>query len=194
MKVPDASADAATFGVESAVFFDELIRSGRDKQMTNPARANGFRSSRLIPAVEYLQSQRARTMMMMKLAEATADVDVYLVPANSGGGGAGRGRGAATATDVSAGSGPSSEAAVPNTPRRTATARHFNMANSAGYPAISVPNGFTDAGTPMAITFYARPFAETELLALAKAWQDTSGFHLKHPNLDGAIPQLKSSL
>jgi len=196
MKVPDASADAATFGVESAVFFDELVRSGRDKQMTNPSRANGFRSSRLIPAVEYLQSQRARTMMMTKLAEATADVDVYLVPANSGGGGGGggRGRGAATATEVSGGSGPSGEAAAANTPRRTATGRHFNMANSAGYPAVSVPNGFTDAGTPTAITFYARPFAETELLALAKAWQDTSGFHLKHPNLDGAIPALKSSL
>jgi Asp-tRNA(Asn)/Glu-tRNA(Gln) amidotransferase A subunit family amidase len=94
--VPDAPNDAVGFGVESAAFFDELIRSGRDKQMTNVDRGNGFRSSRLIPAVEYLQSQRARTMMMMKLAEATAGVDVYLVPANSGGGGgAGRGRGAA---------------------------------------------------------------------------------------------------
>ena len=72
----------------------ELIRTGRDKQLTNPGRATGFRSARLIPAVEYLQSQRARTMMMMKLAEATADVDVYLVPANNAGGGGGRGRGA----------------------------------------------------------------------------------------------------
>ena len=40
--------------------------------MTNPGRAGGFRSSRAVPAVEYLQSQRARSMMMMKLAEATA--------------------------------------------------------------------------------------------------------------------------
>src|SRR5580700_6602045 len=42
MKAPDDSADTAAFGVESAVFFDELIRSGRDKQMTNPTRGNGF--------------------------------------------------------------------------------------------------------------------------------------------------------
>jgi Asp-tRNA(Asn)/Glu-tRNA(Gln) amidotransferase A subunit family amidase len=61
--------------------------------------------------------------------------------------------------------------------------RHFAMANSAGYPAINIPNGFLDSGSPAAITFYARPFCETELLALAKAYQDAAGFHLKHPTL-----------
>ena len=105
-------------------------------------------------------------MMMMKLAEATAGVDVYLVPANSGGGG-GRGRGAA-----------------PAAPRQSVNQRHFAMANSAGYPAVSVPNGFSEMGTPTALTFYARPFGETGLLALAKAYQDASGFHTQRPNLD----------
>src|SRR5215813_3698963 len=84
--VPEWTLDVSSIGVESAVFFDELIRTGRDKKMTNPGRASGFRSGRLVPAVEYLQSQRARMMMMVKLAEATADVDVYLVPTNPGGG------------------------------------------------------------------------------------------------------------
>jgi Asp-tRNA(Asn)/Glu-tRNA(Gln) amidotransferase A subunit family amidase len=58
------------------------------------------------------------------------------------------------------------------------------MANMAGYPAISVPRGFLDSGSPTALTFYGQPFRETEILALAKAYQDISGFHLKHPNLD----------
>ena len=152
-----------------------LIRSGRDKQMTNPGRATGFRSARLIPAVEYLQSQRARSMMMMKLAEATADVDVYLVPANNGGvaepvadegpTAAGRGRGG-----------------DPNA-RRSVMQRHFAMANTACYPAINVVHGFTEAGTPGSFTFYARPFGEADLLAVAKAYQDATGFHLKHPVL-----------
>jgi Asp-tRNA(Asn)/Glu-tRNA(Gln) amidotransferase A subunit family amidase len=189
VKVPEGSADAGSFGVESAVFFDELVRSGRDKQMTNPSRANGFRSSRLIPAVDYLQSQRARTMMMMRLAEATADVDVYLVPANSGGGGRGRGAAEAPGTDP-----PVPNPAVLNAARRTAVGRHFSMANSAGYPAVSVPNGFSEVGTPTAITFYARPFGETELLAVSRAYQDASGFHLKRPNLDDVLPAPKSTL
>jgi Asp-tRNA(Asn)/Glu-tRNA(Gln) amidotransferase A subunit family amidase len=185
VKVPDGSADAGSFGVESAAFFDELVRSGRDKQMTNPSRANGFRSSRMIPAVEYIQSQRARTMMMMKLAEATADVDVYLVPANSGGGGGGR----------AAGGGRGAAAAPPTGQRRimTATSRHFGMANSAGYPAINVSNGFTDEGTPTALTIYGRPFTEAEILSLAKAYQDASGFYKKTPNLEGAVPVSKTN-
>ena len=175
VKMPDWNIDGSAYGVESAVFFDEMIRSGKDKQMTNPGRATGFRSARLIPAVEYLQSQRARTMMMMKLAEATADVDVYLVPANQGGGGGGRGRGAAT--DGGRGATPD-----PNQ-RRSVIQRHFAMANTACYPAINVVHGFTEAGTPGSLTFYARPFGEAELLSFAKAYQDASGFHLKHPSL-----------
>lgn len=186
VKIPEGSADASSFGVESAVFFDELVRSGRDKQMTNPGRANSFRSSRVIPAVEYLQAQRARTMMMMKLAEATANVDVYLVPANSGGGGGGRGRGGETSGIVAPEMAPA--------PRRTAAGRHFAMANSAGYPAISVPNGLNDTGSPTAFTFYGRPFAETEILALARAWQDASGFHLQRPKLDESVSTQKSAL
>lgn len=67
---------------------------------------------------------------------------------------------------------------------QAAAGRHFNMANMAGYPAISVPRGFLDSGSPTALTFYGQPFRETEILALAKAYQDISGFHLKHPNLD----------
>jgi Asp-tRNA(Asn)/Glu-tRNA(Gln) amidotransferase A subunit family amidase len=180
VKVPEGSADTSGFGVESAAFFDELVRSGGDKQMTNPARGNGFRTSRLIPAVEYLQGQRARAMMMAKLAEATAEVDVYLVPANAGGGGGGRGArgGPGAGTDAagrSRGAGNGGQQVL---------GRHFNMANIAGYPAISIPHGFLDSGSPAALTFYGQPFKETEILALAKAYQDASGFHLKHPNLD----------
>jgi Asp-tRNA(Asn)/Glu-tRNA(Gln) amidotransferase A subunit family amidase len=199
MKVPEGTADSSSFGVESAAFFDEMIRTGSDKHMTNPTRANSFRTSRLIPAVEYLQAQRARAMMMAALAEATADVDVYLVPANSGGGGGGRGggrgRGAAAGADAAPIAAPGGETAAPvaargggNGGRQAAAGRHFNMANIAGYPAISVPHGFQDSGSPTALTIYGQPFRETEILVLAKAYQDASGFHLKHPNLDALAP------
>src|SRR5579862_8138733 len=154
LKVPDWNVDVASIGVESAVFFDELVRSGNDKKLTNAARANGFRASRVVPAVEYLQSQRARAMMMGKLAEATADVDVYLCPGIGGGP-------------------PLGAAAAAGRPRtQSVTQRHFTMANLACYPAVAVPHGFSDAGTPSSITFYGRPFGEGEVLAVAKAYQD----------------------
>ena len=55
------------------------------------------------------------------------------------------------------------------------------MANLACYPAINIPNGFNENGQPTNVTFDARPFGEAELLALAKAYQDAAGFHLRRP-------------
>jgi Asp-tRNA(Asn)/Glu-tRNA(Gln) amidotransferase A subunit family amidase len=186
MTVPDAPANVSGLGVESLVFFDEHARAGRMKEARGGGRPNG----RLVPAVEYLRAQRVRMMMMMKLAEATANVDVYIVASNNTGGGGrgegrggegrgaegrggqGRGRGAETTTG-----GGSGEPPRPQTPAQ----RHSNMANLACYPAINIPNGFADTGSPTNVTFFARPFAEMELLALAKTYQDAAGFHLKKP-------------
>jgi Asp-tRNA(Asn)/Glu-tRNA(Gln) amidotransferase A subunit family amidase len=168
--VPEMTVNVGALGVESTVFFDEHARAGRMKEARGGGRANG----RLIPAVEYLQSQRVRMMMMTKLAEATAHVDLYVVGSNNngmgGGGGRGAGRGAGDAP-------PPAEPPRPQTP----TQRHFNMANLACYPAINVPNGFSETGSPTNMTFFAQPFREMEILALAKAYQDAAGFHLKRP-------------
>jgi Asp-tRNA(Asn)/Glu-tRNA(Gln) amidotransferase A subunit family amidase len=171
LAVPDVPANVSGLGVESLVFFDEYARSGQMKQARGGARASG----RLVPAVEYLRSQRVRMMMMMKLAEATNGLDVYIVASNNtGGGGRGEGRGRGT---PEGGAGRSTEPPRPQTP----TQRHSNMANLACYPAINVPNGFAEKGSPTNVTFFARPFGEGELLALAKAYQDAAGFHLKRP-------------
>ena len=167
----------SAIGVESAVFFDEPSRAGRMKEARGGGRYNG----RIVPAVEYLKLQRARMMMMMKLAEATAHVDVYVVASNNTGGeggrGGGRGTGAAGTTATDGTTTPPSEPPRPQTP----TQRHFTMANLACYPAINIPNGFSENGSPTNAVFYARPFGEMELLALAKAYQDGAGFHLKRP-------------
>jgi Asp-tRNA(Asn)/Glu-tRNA(Gln) amidotransferase A subunit family amidase len=157
-------------GVESTAFFDEHARAGRMKDARGGGRANG----RLVPAVEFLRAQRIRMMMMMKLAEVTAGVDVYMAASNNAGGGGGRGADPTT----TAGSGaPAAEPPRPQTPAQ----RHSTMANLACYPAINVPNGFSDTGSPTNVTFFARPFGELELLALAKAYQDAAGFHLRRP-------------
>jgi Asp-tRNA(Asn)/Glu-tRNA(Gln) amidotransferase A subunit family amidase len=163
--VPEMKVNFSGLGVEATVFFDEHARAGRMKD----ARGGGRPAGRLIPAVEYLQSQRVRMMMMTQLAEATAHVDVYVVASNNNGTGGGRGAGAPA---------PSSEPPRPQTP----TQRHSTMANLACYPAINVPNGFSETGSPTNMTFFARPFRELELIALAKAYQDVARFHLARPS------------
>ncbi|MGE0812474.1 MAG: amidase [Vicinamibacterales bacterium] len=166
--VPEFWLDVSAIGVESAAFFDEHARAGRMAKARGRGRPNG----RLLSAVDFLQGQRARMMMMEALAEATRHVDLYVVASNSiGRGGPGGPPGGRPP-------------GAPRPPRRPQPPgqRHFQMANLACYPAVNVPNGFTgDGGTPTSIVFYAQPYRELELLALAKAYQDRARWHEKTP-------------
>ncbi len=176
-------------GAESGAAFDQSLRSGRLGRMTNKQRSNGFRSSRLTPAVEYLQAQRIRTMVMKQLNDAISKFDVYLVPATGGGvraGGGpstspGQGRGDAAAPTAAGVETP--PAGTPPQPP-SITRDHFSAANVCGIPAVSVPNGFTKAGTPTSITFMGRLYNEAGILALVKAYQDRAGWHKKTPTLN----------
>ncbi len=179
MTIPEVSTNTSAINVEMAVFFDEHARSGR----MDDARGGRRHAARLIPAVEYLRAQRIRMMMMMELAKATEGLDVWVVASNN--------------TGVGAPPRPEGEAPPPRPPQQpqTPTQRHSAMANLACYPAINVPNGFADTGTPTNATFFARPFAEAGLLALAKAYQDRAGFHRQRPpRLDEATSALAGLL
>ncbi len=57
------------------------------------------------------------------------------------------------------------------------------LTNLTGHPCVVVPNGFTEENTPTSITFIGNLFDEAKILAFAKAYQDATGFHLKHPTL-----------
>ena len=173
MTIPEISTNTSAINVEMAVFFDEHSRSGR----MDDARGGRRHAARLIPAVEYLRAQRIRMMMMMELARATEGLDVWVVASNS--------------TGVGAPPRPEGEVPPARPPQQpqTPTQRHSAMANLACYPAINVPNGFADTGTPTSATFFARPFGEAGLLALAKAYQDHAGFHRQRPTkLDELAP------
>src|SRR5216684_2009418 len=68
---------------EGAAAFDDLTRSGRDKLLTQQAPfdwPNTFRAARFIPAVEYLQANRARTMAIEAVAKVFDQADVIVAP------------------------------------------------------------------------------------------------------------------
>ncbi len=55
--------------------------------------------------------------------------------------------------------------------------------NLTGHPAVILPHGFRENGTPLSLTFVGRLFDEATLLRVAHAYQQATDFHLKHPAL-----------
>jgi Asp-tRNA(Asn)/Glu-tRNA(Gln) amidotransferase A subunit family amidase len=167
-KIPWGSM-LSCLSVEAAAAFDELTRTGRDKLLTQQTKddwPNQFRTARFIPGVDYVNAMRARTMGMEQFAKAIEGVDVFIVPTNDS---------------------------------------QLVMTNLTGHPAVILPNGFRPAdtpapkdesngggpNTPVSITFIGQLYQEEKLLAIAKAYQDATGFHLKHPPLDEELKTVK---
>jgi Asp-tRNA(Asn)/Glu-tRNA(Gln) amidotransferase A subunit family amidase len=58
------------------------------------------------------------------------------------------------------------------------------LTNLTGHPCVVLADGFSKEGTPTGISFIGQLFEEARLLAVAKAYQDATDFHLKHPKLE----------
>lgn len=57
------------------------------------------------------------------------------------------------------------------------------LTNLTGHPCVVVPNGFSEQGTPTSISFTGQLFDEGKLLAVAYAFQNATGYHKQHPDL-----------
>ena len=148
--LPDLPYDAMRLilSAEAAASFDELTRSDRDKLLVQQGKfdwPNSFRTSRFIPAVDYVNANRLRSVAILQWDDLMRKVDVIVTPTN-----------------------------VTNLSQLVAT-------NLTGHPAVIVPNGFRDDGTPVSLTFLAGLFEEGKALAVARVYQEATGFHLKHP-------------
>ncbi len=86
--LPDFPAQAIRFilNTEGAAAFDELTRSRGVDLLTAQGPGdwpNTFRTSRFVPAVEYLRATRARTLLMQKMDEMMTKCDVFISPTGS---------------------------------------------------------------------------------------------------------------
>lgn len=73
--------------VESAAAFDELTRSNRDDLIRRQDKdfwPNGFRVSRLVPAVEYINANRHRSTLIEAMNGFIKNYDVLIVPSFAG--------------------------------------------------------------------------------------------------------------
>jgi len=89
MELPDLPVSSLSFilNAEAAAAFDELTRSSNDDllvRQTQDAWPNIFRQARFIPAVEYIQANRIRSLLMASMAEILKNIDVYIAPYGRG--------------------------------------------------------------------------------------------------------------
>jgi Asp-tRNA(Asn)/Glu-tRNA(Gln) amidotransferase A subunit family amidase len=85
VKLPDFQAQPLRIilEAEAATAFDDLTRSGGVDQLRGQGPGdwpNTFRAARLIPAVEYIRAQRARTLLMHRMDAFMEDWDVLVSP------------------------------------------------------------------------------------------------------------------
>ena len=86
IELPKFSAGSLRFilSAEAATAFDDITRDGRVNQLSGQSPGdwpNTFRTSRFIPAVEYLRAQRARTLLMREMEKLMSQWDVFVSPA-----------------------------------------------------------------------------------------------------------------
>ena len=58
------------------------------------------------------------------------------------------------------------------------------LTNLTGHPAVVLPNGFRENGTPLSITFIGNLFKESDVLSVAHTYQISTNFHLQHPEME----------
>jgi len=71
---------------EAATAFDDITRNGDVRKLRGQTQGdwpNSFRGSRLIPAVEYIRAQRARTMLVEKFEKFMQPWDVVVIPSQA---------------------------------------------------------------------------------------------------------------
>ncbi len=124
--------------------------------------ANLVRASS-VPAVAYINGQRARRKIIDDTNALLRRVDLLVSPTNP----------------VTAGriDGPEPGFAV---------SRYTSVHNLTGIPSISVPAGFDADGLPIGLMFAARHFDEVTLLRAAHAYEQLTDWHTRRPVIEAA--------
>jgi len=89
IELPDYPVSDLSFilTAEGAAAFDQLTLNNRDDEMVRQGKSawpNLFRSARFIPAVEYIQANRARQVLIQKMDSVMQQVDMYVSPTYGG--------------------------------------------------------------------------------------------------------------
>lgn len=152
---------------EATAYHLPWLRSHPEKY--SPAVRERLELGAVTPAVSYIQAQQARRQItdafLATMQEAS--VDLLVTPT---------GPTAATPLEGDLVTGDEAD------PEVLATLINFTGPfDLTGFPAISIPAGFTPGGLPVGMQLVARPWQESSLLAAAHAYEQATDWHTRLP-------------
>jgi aspartyl-tRNA(Asn)/glutamyl-tRNA(Gln) amidotransferase subunit A len=150
---------------EAAAYHRELLARDGDK-LYPPVRLR-LEAGLFITAVDYLKAQQARALFNRKARELLREVDLLAGPMEP-----------VTAPELLSTEVQVGGHTIGTTAALTQYSRPYNIT---GFPAISVPCGFSDAGLPIGLQLAGRPFDELTVLRAAQAYEQATDWHQRRP-------------
>ena len=147
---------------EASSAFEDFVESGLSAELADPADRYGAYARVTILAKDYIRALRLRGIMAKQIDRCMARFDALVGPTR-----------AVPSTPL--------DEEVPSAVRGATRDLMGAIGNGAGLPAISVPNGFSEKGLPTGMQFMGRADDENMIIAVARAYQRRTEWHLAHP-------------
>jgi aspartyl-tRNA(Asn)/glutamyl-tRNA(Gln) amidotransferase subunit A len=163
-KYPYDAMIGAIIAAEGGAAFREIIQDGRVQTLRDPDGKRGGYSYMVTYAVDYVDAMRQRAPLRQAFGKLFARYDALVAPSF-----------ATVALPI----GVPFDKAYPG----TEDGPFIPACNLVGVPAVAVPNGTGRHGLPTGLSFVGRPFAESEMLALADRYQSLTSYHRSRPPL-----------
>ena len=160
--------------ISSTVLMAEATAYHRDllekdgHQLYEPVRQR-LQAGLFISAANYLRAQQARTLLDQEGRRLLDDVDLLAGPTEP-----------VTAPEILAAKVLAGEQEIGVVGALTQYTRPYNIN---GFPAISVPCGFSDTGLPIGLQLAGKPFDELTVLRTAHAYEQATDWHTRRPPL-----------
>jgi aspartyl-tRNA(Asn)/glutamyl-tRNA(Gln) amidotransferase subunit A len=152
---------------EAFSYHEQYLKKQADAY--GPGVRTDLEAGRFLLASDYVKSQRARAWLQRNFNEAFERADVVVSPT------------------VPAFPPKVGQVWVQSGDRRehiTDAFLRFNIPyDLTGFPAISVPCGFSSAGLPIGLQIGGRAFEETTILKIAHAYEQSTDWHLARPTV-----------
>jgi Asp-tRNA(Asn)/Glu-tRNA(Gln) amidotransferase A subunit family amidase len=180
VEVPDVPTQAMSIilTAEAGAAFEDLMLSGRTAELVQQeasAWPNTFRAAQFIPAVDYINANRVRTLACRKYWDLFRTVDVVVTPTNV------QGVNQLPATNLTG----NPAVILPNgfmeaPPLQPAATTPLPAPSDTGR-RVQPPAPSPRPQVPVSLTFLGGLFREDLLLTVAHAYQGATSWHLRRP-------------